>query len=214
MSIICHEHEFIYLKSRKTASTSLQVAFSRVCKPGDTVTYISTPARNYIIRGEAIKGHRGRSHNYPEDLKQQFPEEWENYRKITAVRNPYDYIVSVAIHAGMLEPVRARNWIKEKMKEGWLDNEIFLYPSDGTGIDKVIRFENLVPSYLEACHNLGIPAFQLPYLRKRGDIGFTYDQVLDDELKELIKEHSKRTLKDYHELLLKSCTIPHLPQLL
>ena len=103
MSIICHEHEFIYLKSRKTASTSLQVAFSRVCKEGDTVTYISALAKNYQIRGEEIRGHRGRSHNYPEDLFEQFPLEWREYRKIVAVRNPYAYIVSVAIHAGMLD---------------------------------------------------------------------------------------------------------------
>ena len=198
MSIICHEHEFIYLKSRKTASTSLQVAFSRVCKPGDTVTYISAKAKNYQIRGEEIRGHRGRSHNYPEDIVIQFPHEWSSYKKIVAVRNPYDYIVSVAIHAGMHEPVRARNWIKEKLEKGWLDNETFLYPFDGTEIDHVIKFESLVLDYAEVCTALGIPAFQLPHLRKRGDIGFTYDQVLDDELKELIKEHSKKTLKDYY----------------
>ena len=108
------------------------------------------------------------------------------------------FSLSVAIHAGMLDPVRAHDWIKEKLKKGWLDNETFLYPFDDTYIDHIIRFEHLQKDYEETCRVLGIEVFQLPHLRKRGDIGFTYEQVLDDELKELIKEHSKKTLKDYY----------------
>ena len=211
MSIICHEHEFIYLKTRKTASTSLQVAFSRVCKPGDTVTFISAAAKNYQIRGEEIPGHRGRSHNYPEDIAAKFPEEWKNYRKIAAVRNPYYAIVSTAIHAGMLEPVRARLWIRDKLKAGWLDNETFLYPFDGTEIDYVIRFEELEQGYQRVCDDLGIEVFQLPHIRKRGDIGFTYDQVLDNDTRALIKEHSARTLKDYYGEKDGTVRLPHPP---
>ncbi|HVT66035.1 MAG TPA: hypothetical protein VHD81_12855 [Mycobacteriales bacterium] len=41
--ILSHRHKFIYIKGRKVASTSIEIALSRVCGPDDIITPI-TPA--------------------------------------------------------------------------------------------------------------------------------------------------------------------------
>jgi hypothetical protein len=37
MSIICHSHKFIFLKTRKTAGSSIEISLARFCGPEDTV---------------------------------------------------------------------------------------------------------------------------------------------------------------------------------
>jgi len=39
--IISHEHKFIFLKTRKTAGTSIELALSHLCGPDDIVTPMS-----------------------------------------------------------------------------------------------------------------------------------------------------------------------------
>ena len=194
MSIICHEHRFIFLKTRKTASTSLQAAFSRVCKEGDTVTQNSINVDNYIIRGEAIKKRRGKSHNYPVDIAAQFPKEWKDYRKIVAVRDPYEAALSLATHGGNRKRIKA--WLEENITAGWLDMETFVYPFDGTKIDYVIKFENLHEDYQTVCDYIGCKAFKLPHLRmKKNREDFP---KLNDEARKLIRESHIRILRDYY----------------
>lgn len=36
--IVSHEHKFIFMKTRKTASTSVEIALSRVCGERDIIT--------------------------------------------------------------------------------------------------------------------------------------------------------------------------------
>ena len=36
--IISHEHKFIFLKTKKTAGTSIELALSQLCGPGDIIT--------------------------------------------------------------------------------------------------------------------------------------------------------------------------------
>jgi hypothetical protein len=66
--IISHTHEFIFLKTRKTASTSVEMSLSRYCGPMDVITQISpddeawrikhlnTRAQNCILTRPKIRG--------------------------------------------------------------------------------------------------------------------------------------------------------------
>ena len=36
--IVSHEHRFIFLKTKKTAGTSLELALSQLCGPDDVIT--------------------------------------------------------------------------------------------------------------------------------------------------------------------------------
>ena len=39
--ILSHKHKFIFLKTKKTASTSLEIALSKICGKDDIVTPVS-----------------------------------------------------------------------------------------------------------------------------------------------------------------------------
>ena len=39
--IASHQHRFVFLKTRKTAGTSVEIALSKVCGPDDVITEIS-----------------------------------------------------------------------------------------------------------------------------------------------------------------------------
>ena len=40
--IVCHEHKFIFVKTRKTAGTSIETALSSLCGPSDVITSLSS----------------------------------------------------------------------------------------------------------------------------------------------------------------------------
>ena len=48
--IVSHEHRFIFLKTRKTAGTSVEIALSGICGPDDIITPI-TPA-DEVLRAD------------------------------------------------------------------------------------------------------------------------------------------------------------------
>lgn len=121
--IICHRHRFIFLKSRKTASSSVEIALSRACEPGDVVTpLVEHLGEEELRRTEGgrgpmgfrkrIRDHRGwrewrrlvtrgeRARRYQGlmpacDLKARLPADvWEGYTKISIERNPWDRALS------------------------------------------------------------------------------------------------------------------------
>lgn len=121
--IICHRHRFIFLKSRKTASSSVEIALSRVCGPGDVVTplvehlgeedlrreeggfgpagYLKSVGehrgfrewRRLLTRGQRARRHDGLT---PAATLRELlpPEVWGGYTKISIERNPWDRALS------------------------------------------------------------------------------------------------------------------------
>lgn len=121
--IICHSHRFIFIKSRKTAGSSVEIALSRFCGPGDTVTPLIThlgeedlrraeggygPAgykkalreyrsfrewRRLLTKGQ--RATRYGTHTTAAQLHARLPDDvWQAYTKISVERNPWDRAVS------------------------------------------------------------------------------------------------------------------------
>lgn len=118
--ILCHRYRFIFLKTNKTAGTSVEIALSRFCREGDIVTHLS-PQEEALRRemgGRAsedyfapwwryhpldwyrriFQGDRKRdfyNHIPAWKLKERLPDEvWNGYFKFCVERNPWDRVIS------------------------------------------------------------------------------------------------------------------------
>lgn len=64
--IISHEHKFIFIKSRKTAGTSIEMALEKICGPDDVITPDGPiPTKNDVLLPKA-RNYKGRFNPIPE----------------------------------------------------------------------------------------------------------------------------------------------------
>lgn len=109
--IICHSRKFIFIKTKKTAGTTVEIALSRACTDGDIVTdlgerredrFANEPAnalasqknlfmidKGHKQHGFAFKEHSNLSHAF-----MMYGDRLADYRIITVERNPWEKIIS------------------------------------------------------------------------------------------------------------------------
>lgn len=117
--IISHRHKFIFIKTRKTASTSVEIALSKFCGPTDIITRLTQKdeqkreklgyrgAQNYKIPfskyglRDYLRALRQKkrlnfySHVGVDYIKKYIDTNiWESYYKFCFERNPWDKMVS------------------------------------------------------------------------------------------------------------------------
>lgn len=96
--IISHRHRFIFLKPRKVAGTSVEVALAQHCGEDDIVTPIGAfnpkwDENTYAHPGKKWPGY-GRHATLKRVRKQLGGELWDDYFKFAITRNPWDLVVS------------------------------------------------------------------------------------------------------------------------
>ena len=90
--IISHTHKFIFIKVRKTASTSMQLALKQLCSPSDIISNL-TDDDNHTMQGQNSNGF----FNHMPAFKVQeavSPDIWNSYFKFAFDRNPWDKTIS------------------------------------------------------------------------------------------------------------------------
>ena len=105
--IVSHKYKFIFIKTKKTAGTSLEILLSKFCGDSDIITPISEEdeaireqrgyktAQNYKVELESGETVELYSHASAELIKKAVGEEiWASYYKFCFERNPWEKIIS------------------------------------------------------------------------------------------------------------------------
>ena len=180
--IISHKYKFIFIKTQKTAGTSIEVFLSQCCGENDIVTPIYPHvephrARNYQgiwnplpeILQERVRGIRGTVKNLIQRKKfnnhipallvrQRTPKKvWNSYFKFCVERNPWDKTLS---HYHMVND-NAGGGISfdEYLDKGnfSINSPKYTTPDGAVLVDKVIKYESLMDELEIVFQELGIP---------------------------------------------------------
>jgi hypothetical protein len=180
--IISHKYQFIFLKTRKTAGTSIELALSRYCGCADVITRMSpedeafrqecggrdpqnvdVPRRHYTLRDWVRLAIRRRpaypfaEHGNATMIRQYIGRNtFSNYFKFCVERNPWDKVISYWHYRGGAGGLTLRQFIMSKDLIRRSDWE--RYTQDGDVLmDQVIRYEDLRTELTGVCARLGIP---------------------------------------------------------
>lgn len=207
--IISHKYRFIFIKTQKTAGTSIEVFLSQLCGPDDIVTPINPyvaphSSRNYSgifnpckelirFRGRYLRRtirdfvNRRKFYNHIPARHVQTrvkSEIWNNYYKFCVERNPFDKTLSHYHHLNF----RSTNDLS--LEEYFQRKQFcinFPFYTDTRGkqmVDRVIKYENLIEEFREVCSFLGIDFY--------GDLGVN------------AKSEFRKDRTPYHEILTQS----------
>jgi hypothetical protein len=179
--IISHKHKFIFIKTAKTAGTSIEVFLSEHCGPDDVVTPIEPPIDEHVPRN-----YKGLFNPFPElltganppratanDLMQRrkffnhmpallvqkrIPAKiWRSYFKFCVERNPWDKVLS---HYHMRAHRSGSLSIERYLKRGKFPLNFPRYTDRSGGqiiVDRIVRYENLTIELGEVLSQLNIP---------------------------------------------------------
>jgi hypothetical protein len=203
--LVSHRKKFIYLKTIKTASTSVECYFERYCLQKNT--YVFSHARNESISKFGIIGYRGRlsvgydfyNHMPAKDLKAKLIDEtWNDYFKFCTVRNPYTRLVSLFhMELKLLGIINFNqknlrqlfsNWLTMRYEWDFSSTRFFMLDNE-VCLDSFIRFEYLKEDTKRICNKLSIPydEARLPYL-KEGSYTKDYLAYYDQHTIALVKK--------------------------
>jgi hypothetical protein len=215
--ILSHKYKFIFIKTAKTAGTSVEVFLSKYCGPGDVLTPVTPPIeghqpRNYegfinpipeilqrpgkffsALQHSIFSREKFYRHMPASEVQKRVPAEvWNSYFKFCVERNPWDKVLShYHMHAtregGSLS-------LDEYLARGRFPINYFRY-TDRAGtkiiVDRVLRYENLMAELGEVFSQLDI-AFD-------GTLGVAakseyrtdrrpYRQVFNDEQRRIVEK--------------------------
>jgi len=225
--IVSHAHKFIFLKTKKTAGTSIELALSELCGPEDVISPLTA------IDEAKRSGKRGaqnwRRHGWWDSPRPLFKRRWfkftaadygfynhmpamearaliddtvwRSYFKFAFERNPWDRQVSFYHHRyrDEKEPPPFSRFMHQDRAARLNNYDIYAIDGD-VAVDFVGRYETLEEDLKLALDRVRISAPELP--RAKGTFRQTkvpYRDYYDDETREMVRDWYAReiALLDY-----------------
>lgn len=212
MAIVDHKHEYIFIKSRKTGSSSVEASLGRFA--GEEAILAVQKEVSKSLSGtkstrSATEGHGAYvddifvdPHIHASDLKDILhPNVWENYYKITFERNPFDRLVSFyewRCRGGGDRPsfrefaLAALSNDKERrvaLNAGGFSNRPFYMIDGRLAVDQVGLYENLLDEIWLFSEHVGLPFDGwLPRLKSKFRGGGAYKEYYDREVRRAVED--------------------------
>ena len=216
--IISHTHRYIFLKTNKTAGTSVEIALSKFCGAEDVIAPISRvdeetrrslgyrgaqhdevplrlhpPARRVLA---ALGGKRLRYYNHmtaDEVRRCVEPEVWRTYFKFCIERNPWDRVVSLYYYwvRGREPAPSLAEFVRTKVVRQLITRGRDVYTIGGEiAVDTVCLYERLDADLESVRTRLGIPE---PLTLPRAKGGFRperkhYSELYDEDSRAVVEE--------------------------
>ena len=222
--IVSHKHRFIFVKTLKTAGTSIEVFLSSHCGDEDVVTPIIPPVpphcpRNHLglynplpaMRREGIRREfrrfrqrlKSRNHLPAHGIRRRIPRRvWNSYLKFCVERNPWDKTLShYCWRVSRNLPELAGMSFDDYLKTDFLPSDLPRYSDPGNGdliVDRVLKFESLSQDLSQVFAELGIPFNGDLGARAKSGIrnsGQHYREVFDDRQADIVRRKFAREIE-------------------
>ncbi len=218
--ILNHKYNFIFIKSFKTAGTSLEIALSKFCDNKDVVTPIVkedeklrselnfTPPQNY----EGMREHMTAA-----EIKNKIGSElFNNYFKFIVIRNPYEQVISAfywhneskkkerKFFLFKKKPISFDKFFKRKVHHIFEDEKNRYFENGKILVDQFVRYENFKNDLTKISEILKLPENIYDIfknIKAKSNIRPSLEKVvkLNNEHKSQIKKYAKEiiTLHNY-----------------
>ncbi|MDQ4052780.1 MAG: sulfotransferase family protein [Actinomycetota bacterium] len=208
--IVSHQHRFVFMKTLKTAGTSVEIELSRVCGPDDIITPL--PDEDEALRRKR-GGRSGQNHESPplsarvhEHIRASKVrpiigrEVWDSYFKFAIERNPWDAVVSLFYWMRRNGKVDTfERFLRMPNIEQLATRNYQAYHLNGrVAVDRVLRFERLGDDLAEVWRHLSLPGEpDLPHAKSGArPSGSDYRELYDADSAELVRRVFARQVEE------------------
>ena len=146
--LISHKYKFIFIKTKKTAGTSIEIELGKNMGDNDVITPIKPNFEGHLPRNFIYEGYNLFNHISAQSLKKILPKNiFENYYKFCVEREPVDKCISYYFMRK-----NSPNSSEERKKMTWedfvnkkrfpVDANFYSYENNLI-VNKIIKYENL-----------------------------------------------------------------------
>ena len=222
--IICHEYKFIFIKTRKTAGTSIETALSKFCGEFDVITSLSSEdekaRKDMGLRGmqnihvpllrysgadiaNILNLQRKRFHNHSpaaEVRRYVGKGKWSKYFVFCVERNPFDRAVSQYFwkNRKLVEKPDMQEFFRS-LSTPSMSNWNVYSGKDGVLVDRILRYENLDQELSSVGNLLGIK-IDISSIHAKSHTRTdkrNYREIIDKKSRLIIEERCTKEIKHF-----------------
>lgn len=201
--LISDSHEFIFLRMRKVASTSMKAVLTPICLPRPPGRIAHLKSRIHLEWN--YQKYVFRAHDPIRAAQRRMPaDKFERYFKFAFVRNPWDRLVSEyefllkrpqhGRHARVKKLAGFKPFIEMQIprKDAYQIN-MLVDSKSRMKMDFVGKMENLEDDWLTVCERIGLEPVALP--NRKVNPHRHYSEYYDDESRRLVSRHWAREIE-------------------
>ena len=195
MAIVSFSRKFIFIKTRKTAGTSIQKSLVKFCDENDIVTY---GRRNLINKKECVIEEFASL----EDIEDKFKVDTKDYFKFGFTRNPFSIVLSRYLFhmkrkhlLGEANKKGFNSWVKAKyfggrptVRDGDRSRLLLFDQSFIPTVDFIGKVENIGEDFNKVVKRIGLEDVKLAWVNKSNVKGIEYREWMSGPNKKRVED--------------------------